>query len=110
MVCERQETFNPLEKLLQTIIKGCGCVTAIPMSYLCLAETENDWEVVRFFGSRPPTFAINDLFWVGEGTTAEQLPRGFYKTSSGLINADNRTWRLENYILGIGPEEDFLGP
>ncbi|MBN1258935.1 hypothetical protein JXA05_04235 [Candidatus Peregrinibacteria bacterium] len=85
VVTERSGAYNTLAKPIRFIdIEFPGIITFLK-SYMILGEPSIGLRVVPVFRT-DPTFTIEDLAWVPEGTKPEELPEGW--TFSALPSDD----------------------
>jgi len=77
IVTERTGAFNTLKIPIKFINVSFEGVCTILMSYLSVGEPKIGMRVVPIFRTRNPTYTIEDLSWVPEGTPDSKLPKGF---------------------------------
>jgi len=80
IVTERSGAFNTLEKPIRFVdieFPGTGIATLLKGYMVGPGEPSIGARVRPVFRTGAPTYTIQDLAWVLEGTTADQLPPGF---------------------------------
>ena len=75
---ERTGAFNALPTPIRFLdIEIPGCATILKSYMSGPGQPDFNKRVIPIFNTTNPTYTINDLSWVQEGTTEADLPKGF---------------------------------